>query len=51
MGFILTNFTAILLSQDRHSTPAKSFMVEHFFYERLFPSQLLLYIHTPTLFV
>lgn len=52
VGFSLMNLTAILLPQDRCSMPAECFMDEHCFCKRdLFPSQFLLYIHTPTLFI
>lgn len=34
VGFILMNFTAILLPQDRCSMPAEHFMAEHFFGKR-----------------
>lgn len=45
VGFILMNFIAILLSQDRCSMPAEHFMAEQFFCKRGLFLVIFGYIH------
>lgn len=49
VGYILMNFTTILLFQDRCSMPAERFMVEHFFCKRGLFLVTFCYIHIPSI--